>query len=52
MRLPKDAAMLALGLFLILYGLFAILPAISFAGANIILGLLALIAGALLLLRR
>lgn len=51
MRLQKNLGMLLLAIWLILYGLIALLS-LSFAGLSIIMAILALAAGVLLLLGR
>ncbi len=52
LQMTRDTAMLVLAIFLILWGLFSLLPALSVPGASLILGVLAVIAGVLILIRR
>jgi hypothetical protein len=49
MNITKDIGMIALAVFLILYGLLAVFS-ITFAQEGIVMGLLALIAGVLILI--
>jgi len=51
MRFTRRLGFLLLAIFLILYGLIALFS-LSFSGLNIIMGLLALIAGILILFER
>jgi len=44
----KDAGMILLAVFLVLSGLILLIPSFNFGGMNIVLGLLALVAGVLI----
>lgn len=50
--ITKSLGMLLLGIWLILTGLLALVPALAFAGSGTVLAVLALIAGILILLGR
>ncbi len=50
--ITKSLGMLLLGIWLILSGLLALVPALAFAGSGTVLAVLALIAGILILLGR
>jgi hypothetical protein len=50
-RLPNNLGMILLSIWLILWGLIYVLS-LSFAGLNLVMGILAIVAGVLLLLKR
>jgi ABC-type Na+ efflux pump permease subunit len=52
MRLTKNVGLLLLGLWLIITGLVALVPSLNVAGMNLILAVLALVAGIFILLGR